>query len=60
MAYEIDTGTPSVPTATAPAEAAPSDEELGLLFNLIMANATSLYQEAFSQTQEAMQDDEEE
>lgn len=38
----------------------PGQGELDALWNVIMANATSLYQEAFAQTQEAEKDDDEE
>lgn len=58
MGLEIDpTG---AATATSPPQAEPSEAELGAVFNLIMANATSLYQEAFSATQDALQEDDEE
>ncbi|WP_019956783.1 hypothetical protein [Yoonia vestfoldensis] len=59
----IDQNTP--PSAvgqaqTAPAESGPSAPELDALWNIIMANATSLYQESFSQVQEAEKDDDNE
>lgn len=44
----------------APVEAGPSQPELEALWNLVMINATSLYQEAFSLTQEAAEDDDQE
>ena len=51
---------PAAPEAAAPVDPYPEQGQLDALWNVIMANATSLYHEAFSQTQEAEKDDDEE